>query len=168
MMRIAFSLVAPLAMCMLGVLGGCKEGPKKSDAPGQTPATPAATPAKAAGGAAKGGGLIDQPTQTKETTPPGKPGAGSAAAAGGPGSSDPAPAAATGEPASTGIPECDSYIKRLLDCKDYPPQGKDVVRASIDVWKKTGESGGDAAKAAADDCRKSEQQSDQSLKGIGC
>jgi hypothetical protein len=149
MTRIALSLVAPLAMCMLGA---CKDGPAKSDSPGQTPAATPAAPANSAGAPAKGG-PIDQPTQ---------PGA----AAGAPATKQPTVAA--GEPASTGIAECDSYIKRLLDCNDYPQQGKDVVRASIEVWKKDSESGGDAAKAALDDCKKSMQQSDQSLKGMGC
>jgi hypothetical protein len=75
---------------------------------------------------------------------------------------------AAGVPASTGIAECDTYIKRLLACEAYPRQGKDTLRASIDVWKQASEAGGDAARAAADSCKKSMQQSDQGLKAMGC
>ena len=145
--------IAPLLLVVAaGGLLACKGEPKKDSAAdpgaGQTPAAPAAEPAA--------------PAQPPAGTPPGE----TAPAAGEPGEAT--PTAATGEPASTGIPECDSYIKRLLDCQAYPAQGKETLRANIDVWKKASEAGGDAAKAAADACKKSMQQSDQGLKAINC
>jgi hypothetical protein len=143
MNRIALTF---LAVAVAGLLA-CKGDQKKE--PGADPgADPTAAPADKAAPA--------QPA-APATTPPAEEPAGEATAT-----------AATGEPASTGIPECDSYIKRLLDCQAYPAQGKETLRANIDVWKKASEAGGDSAKAAADACKKSMQQSDQGLKAINC
>jgi len=142
MNRIALTF---LAVAVAGLLA-CKGDSKKE--PGPVPgADKTAAPADKAAPA--------QPAAP--ATPPADEPAGEAQAT-----------AATGEPASTGIPECDTYIKRLLDCQAYPAQGKETLRANIDVWKKASEAGGDSAKAAADACKKSLQQSDQGLKAINC
>jgi hypothetical protein len=140
MNRIALTF---LAVAVAGLLA-CKGDSKKEPGPDPAADKTAAPADKAA------------PAQPPATPPADEP-AGEAQAT-----------AATGEPASTGIPECDTYIKRLLDCQAYPAQGKETLRANIDVWKKASEAGGDSAKAAADACKKSLQQSDQGLKAINC
>jgi hypothetical protein len=159
MKRIALMLVALGAM---GLFVACKKkenkpaegaapmesGAKPTDtaatAPADKPAEPAAAPA-------------DKPAEPA-AAPADKP--AEPAAAGG--------AAAGGEAASTGIAECDSYIKRLLACEKYPQAGKDALKQSTDAWKKASEAGGDAAKAAGDACKKAEEAADQSLKSMGC
>lgn len=142
MNRIALTLLAVAAAGLMA----CNGDPKKDSADPAADKTAAAPADKTA------------PAQpAAPATPPADEPAGEAKAT-----------AATGEPASTGIPECDSYIKRLLDCSAYPAQGKETLRANIDVWKKASEAGGDSAKAAADACKKSLQQSDQGLKAINC
>ena len=142
MKRIALLLVA---LAVAGAFAACEQ--KKKDAapePAVEPAQPATPPPTAAGEQPAGG----QPA----TTAP----------------AEPADKEVAGDAASTGIPECDAYIKRLMDCKSYPPQGKDALRKSSEGWKKAHEAGADAAKAAADACKKQTEQSDQSLKGMNC
>jgi hypothetical protein len=147
MKRIALVLAALAAMAMLACKGDTKNETADPGAtrPGDTK-TPTAEPTP------QGKGDVPAPAQP--------PTAGTEST-----SSEPESA---GAPASTGIAECDTYIKRLLACEAYPSQGKDTLRASIDVWKQASEAGGDAAKAAADSCKKSMQQSDQGLKAMGC
>lgn len=147
MKRIALVLAALAATAMLACKGDTKNDTADPGAtkPGETtvPTNQPTVPGK---------GDVPAPTQP--------PPAGTEAT-----NSEPE---AAGAPASTGLAECDTYIKRLLACESYPSQGKDTLRASIDVWKQASEAGGDAAKAASDSCKKSMQQSDQGLKAMGC
>jgi hypothetical protein len=143
MNRIALTFLAVAVAALVACNGDPKKEPGADPADDKTAAAPADKAAPAPPAA--------------PVTPPAEEPAGEGQAT-----------AATGEPASTGIPECDSYIKRLLDCQAYPAQGKETLRANIDVWKKASEAGGDSAKAAADACKKSLQQSDQGLKAINC
>lgn len=76
------------------------------------------------------------------------------------------PAVAGGD--TTGIAECDAYIKRLMSCDKYPQQGKDALKQSMDAWKQAAGAGGDAAKAAADACKKADEAASASLKQMGC
>ena len=80
----------------------------------------------------------------------------------------PADPAAAGGDASTGIAECDAYIKRLMSCDKYPQQGKDALKQSMDAWKQAAGAGGDASKAAADACKKADEAASASLKQMGC
>ena len=75
---------------------------------------------------------------------------------------------AAGGDATTGIAECDAYIKRLMSCDKYPQQGKDALKQSMDAWKQASGAGGDAAKAAADACKKADEAASASLKQMGC
>jgi hypothetical protein len=155
MKRIAFVLAA---VAVLGLFAACEK--KKTDS-SASPTDPAASKT-AEEAKADPGATTPPPAAPTEPAPATEPAPGSDPAAG------PASAAGAGEVASTGIEECDTYIKRLMTCASYPQQGKDTLKASVEGWKKASESGADAAKAAADACKKLEESSEQSLKAMGC
>lgn len=147
MKRFVLVLVALGAMAMF--VGGCKKDKKKDEGgeAGKTTDTATATDTAA----------TDKPADPAATdpaaTPPTDPAAGGAPAAGGD---------------TTGIAECDAYIKRLMSCDKYPQQGKDALKQSMDAWKQAAGAGGDAAKAAADACKKADEAASASLKQMGC
>ncbi len=149
MKRVALMLVALGAM---GMFMACKKKEEK---------TPAETPTE---------GAKPTDTPTDPAAAPTDPAAAPADPAAAPADPAAAPAdpAAGGEAGSTGIAECDSYVKRLMACEKYPQQGKDALKQSLDSWKKASEAGGDASKAAGDACKKAEEAADQSLKSMGC
>lgn len=83
------------------------------------------------------------------------------------------PSGATATPAaagdtSTGIAECDAFIKRQNDCAKYPQAAKDAIKANVEGWKKAKAEGGEAEKTAAEGCKKAADQADAQLKNLGC
>ncbi len=152
MKRFVLVLVALGAM---GMFAACKKDKKKDEGgeAGKTTDTATATdPAT--------------PTDTATATgdKPADPAATDTATATGDKPADPA----AGGDATTGIAECDAYIKRLMSCDKYPQQGKDALKQSMDAWKQASGAGGDAAKAAADACKKADEAASASLKQMGC
>jgi hypothetical protein len=137
MKRFVLVLVALGAVAMFV---GCKKDKKKdaADEAGKTTDTATATDTAA----------TDKPADPAATDPAAAGAAADPAAAG----DTPADPAAAGGDATTGIAECDAYIKRLMSCDKYPQQGKDALKQSMDAWKQAAGAGGDAAKAAADAC----------------
>lgn len=150
MKRFVLVLVALGAM---GMFAACKKDKKKADETGEagkttdTAATDTAATDKPADPAAGG--------DTAATDKPAEPAAGG-------------DTAAAGGDATTGIAECDAYIKRLMSCDKYPQQGKDALKQSMDAWKQAAGAGGDASKAAADACKKADEAASASLKQMGC
>lgn len=151
MKRFVLVLVALGAM---GMFAACKKDKKKDEgATGEAGKTTDTAATDTAAGTqptdtAATGDTAAQPTDT--------------AAAGAAG------AAAPAGDQTTGIAECDAYIKRLMSCDKYPQQGKDALKQSMDAWKQAAGAGGDAAKAAADACKKADEAASASLKQMGC
>ncbi len=158
--RIALVLAA---LGAIGTFAACKKD-KKTTETDTTATDPSAKPTDTTA------------TPTTPTEQPAEPATGSEPAAGAAPATgtEPAAGAAPAEPAaggevtSTGIPECDSFVKRILACEKYPPQSKDALKQGQQAWKSAHDRGGDAEKMAADSCKKSEEAADQALKGLGC
>lgn len=120
----------------------------------------------------------DKTDKKTDEAPAGDPSASKPAE---PGAPAPAPVDRPAEPAATpvpapagapatesGIAECDSFVKRVLACPQYPQQSKEAISQGVEAWKAARTKGGEAARQAADTCKKAEQAADQSLKGLGC
>jgi hypothetical protein len=144
-----------VALAAVGMFAACKKDKKKD---GEV-ADPAAKPADTAGAdMAKPEDKPADPTTAGATDPAG-------ATVTPAGATDPA-AAATAE--STGVPECDAFVKRQMECEKYPQASKDAVKASVQAWKDQAAKGADAAKSVADGCKKAAEAADAQLKAAGC
>jgi hypothetical protein len=153
MKRFVLVLVALGAM---GMFAACKKDKKKDEgATGEAGKTTDTAGTDTAAGTQP----TDQPATGDTAAQPTDTAAAGGAAAG---------AAAPAGDQTTGIAECDAYIKRLMSCDKYPQQGKDALKQSMDAWKQAAGAGGDAAKAAADACKKADEAASASLKQMGC
>ena len=143
------------AVAAVGMFSACKKDKKADDKAADPAAKPADTTATDPANPA------DKPADPAAATATDPAGATATPA----GATDPA-AAATAD--STGVPECDAFIKRQLECEKYPQASKDAVKASIQAWKDQAAQGADAAKAVADGCKKASETADAQLKAAGC
>lgn len=134
------------ALAAVGMFSACKKD-KKKDA---EPADPAAKTA--------------DPGAADPAKPEDKPADPAAATATPVSATDPAAVAVE----STGVAECDAFVKRQMECEKYPQASKDAVKESVKAWKDQASKGADAAKSVADGCKKAAETADAQLKAAGC
>ncbi len=72
-----------------------------------------------------------------------------------------------------GVPECDSYVKKYIDCIDakMPAEVKDATKKAFDqqkdAWKQAA-STAEGKKALADACKQAEEATKQAMSAYGC
>jgi hypothetical protein len=72
-----------------------------------------------------------------------------------------------------GVPECDSYMKKYMDCLDSkaPAAVKDTMKTALtqqkEAWKQAA-STAEGKKALADACKQAEEATKQAMSAYGC
>ena len=156
-MKKIITLCTAVALATTLGLAGCKKGDKKKDEPAVTP-NPTDTSGKPA----------DPAMKPDDTTKPADPAVKPDDTA------KPAdPATPTDTAASTGMPECDEYLKVVetySKCDKLTPAAKDAAIKGRDASKSTwtGTMTDDAKKTAAAGCKSTIETLKTSAQALGC